>query len=335
MPQPLYVSCLGLACPVGLTPASAAAAMRAGISAFGELHFVDNNGEAITGAVVPGITSDLCGRERLIKLLTGAFDGIDGRFAQDLIRSPLLLCTREPEQPGGSLHHLVAEVESHLGFSFDRAASSHLDYGSAATFKALAQARRLIADGYDACLVAAVDTFIDPRSLNWLSRGRRLKTPVLPDGVIPGEAACVSLVSSKPMAVSHVKVQGLGFATETATALNDHPMLGTGMAAAVKEALEEARIPMHDVDFRLCDISGESYGFEELALAQSRLMLQTRQSQVIWHPASSVGDCGAVSGLLQLAWAEQAFRHGYAPGPTALAHASTATGSRAAALVTS
>jgi 3-oxoacyl-[acyl-carrier-protein] synthase-1 len=125
----------------------------------------------------------------------------------------------------------------------------------------------------------------------------------------------------------------LGFATEAATVLNEEPLLGKGMAAAVQDALREARLAMHEVDFRLSDVAGESYAFEELALAQSRLMRQTRETQDLWHPADSVGDCGAVAGLIQFAWAEQAFLRGYAPGPVAALHASSAFGGRAAAVV--
>jgi 3-oxoacyl-[acyl-carrier-protein] synthase-1 len=141
------------------------------------------------------------------------------------------------------------------------------------------------------------------------------------------------LVSNQAMTPSSLGIRGLGFAVEEATVLNDEPLLGKGMAAAVEHALSEAALAMHEVDFRLSDVAGESYAFEELALAQSRLTRQTRESQDLWHPADTVGDCGATSGLIQVAWAEQAFARGYAPGSVALAHGSAASGARAAAVV--
>ena len=101
MAAPLYVTCLSLVCPVGLTPESAAAAMRAGISAFGELPYLDNDGEPIMGAVVPGVGLEAYGRARLVELLALALDGLKERLPAPfkLETLPLLLCTREPERP--------------------------------------------------------------------------------------------------------------------------------------------------------------------------------------------------------------------------------------------
>jgi 3-oxoacyl-[acyl-carrier-protein] synthase-1 len=115
--------------------------------------------------------------------------------------------------------------------------------------------------------------------------------------------------------------------------LNDNPQLGLGMASAGAAALAQADVEMHEVAFRSSDASGEAFAFEDLALVQSRLMRKTRPTQDVWLPAGSAGDCGAASGLMQLAWIEQAFVRGYAPGAIALMHASSASGARAAAVV--
>ena len=52
-------------------------------------------------------------------------------------------------------------------------------------------ARELLAGRreFPACLVCGVDSYINARSLHWLDRNSRLKTPANSDGVIPGEAA--------------------------------------------------------------------------------------------------------------------------------------------------
>lgn len=101
----------------------------------------------------------------------------------------------------------------------------------------------------------------------------------------------------------------------------------------LREALQEAGLAMHDVDFRLGDVAGESYAFEELALAQARLMRKVRPGQPLWHAADCIGDCGAAAGLIQFAWAGQAFHRGYAPGPVAALQAASPFGLRAAAVV--
>jgi 3-oxoacyl-[acyl-carrier-protein] synthase I len=336
MVGPLYISCLGLICPVGLTPESAAAAMRAGISPFSELPYPDNDVEPVIGAITPSVPDDLRGRDRLTELLKRCFERFELRLPRDLEpgRLPLLLCTREPDRPGPRVTNIVSEIETRLGFVCRRDLSGHFARGSVAAFAALRQARHILSGSHaQGCLIAAVDSLIDAQVLHWLHQAKRLKTPSQSDGVIPGEAACLLLVTTSPLTQSHLKLRGLGFAIETATVLNEEPLLGKGMTAAIREALGEADLSMHDVDFRLSDVAGESYAFEELVLAQSRLMRQTREAQDLWHPAAFIGDCGAASGLVQLAWAEQAFTRAYAPGPMALAHSATATGDRAAALV--
>lgn len=336
MADSIALTCLSLVCPVGLTPEGAAAAMRAGIDAFGDLPYVDSVGEPIVGAVVPGMPPDAHGRARVLELLVRAIEMVEARLPRHLALAnlPLILCTRERERPGGRLTSLVGDVERRLGITFRRDSSSHLARGSVAAFDAVQQARRLLSDDRcRACLIAAVDTFVDARTLAWLDETRRLKTSEQTDGLIPGEGACVMLATPAPISGSPLVVRGLGFGTETATVLNEEPFLGKGMAAAVRAALGEAGVAMHEVAFRLSDVAGESYAFEELVLAQSRLMRITRERQDLWHPAGFVGECGAASGLIQLAWAEQAFARAYAPGAIALAHASAPAGARAAAVI--
>jgi 3-oxoacyl-[acyl-carrier-protein] synthase-1 len=336
MAEFLYLSCLSLVCPVGFTPESAAAAMRAGIAGLTDLPYSDNAGDPIVGAIVPGLSKELHGTARLVELLALAFEYVEPRLPSGLawLELPLFLCTREPERAGAKINRIVAEVEARQRIKIRRDGSRHIASGPVGAFEAVAQARILLAEDQEqACLIAAVDTLVDARALHWLDRAQRLKTEAQSDGVIPGEAACVMLVSRQPITPSRLIIKGLGFAVETATVVNDAPLLGNGMAAAVKDALSDAGLAMHEVDFRLSDVAGESYAFEELALAQARVMRQTRESQDLWHPAETVGDCGAASGLVQFAWAEQAFARGYAPGSKALLHGSAATGARAAAVV--
>jgi 3-oxoacyl-[acyl-carrier-protein] synthase-1 len=332
----LYVSCVSLVSAVGLTPASASAAMRAGISGFTELQFHDVQGEPIIGAAVPGFPEDLRGRARLIELLIRAFEFGEERLSGDfnLEELPILLCTREPHRPGGRVNRIASEIESRLGCKFRRDGSGHFAYGHTACYAALSHAEQMLAtQRSSAYLIAAADSLLDARTLRWLDDAQRLKTSAQTDGLTPGEAACLVLVSDHPLTDSPYAVKGLGFGTETATVLNEEPLLGKGMAAAVRMALDSAAVAMHEVNFRLSDVGGESYAFEELVLAQTRVTLKTRRSQPVWMPASSIGDCGAATALVEMAWAEQAYLLEYAPGPLALMHGSTADGARAAAVV--
>lgn len=332
----VFLSCLGLVCPVGYSAASAAAALRAGISAFAETAYRDANGEPIVGAAVEALHPDLKGRDRLAALLQLALDELAPGAAAPLPwgRMPLILCTREAERPGARLAGIVAELRCPDGSALAGPRAVHVASGAASAVQAVALARSFLAEpGVPACLILAVDSLLDARVLAWLDRTHRLKTSSRTDGVIPGEAACLALVGREPVSDGHVAVRGLGTATEPATVLNEEPFRAEGMKAALHGALQEAGLAMHDVDFRLGDVAGESYAFEELALAQARLMRQVRPGQPLWHPADCIGDCGAAAGLIQFAWAGQAFHRGYAPGPVAALHAASPFGLRAAAVV--
>ncbi|UVL81396.1 hypothetical protein LOY35_14220 [Pseudomonas sp. B21-028] len=336
MMQPVYLSCLGLVCAVGLSPAAAAAAMRAGISGFNEMPWVEDGLEPIIGARVPTVAEDLHGRARLVEMLVQVLGQSRATLAgrADLGELPLLLCTSEPQRPGSRIDGIVTEVEARSGWALQRKGAAHVALGHVASIEALCLAERAMDQAdRDACLIVAVDSLADPRCLLWLEQSGRLKTTLRSDGVIPGEGAAVLLVSRKPMNAAPLVVRGVGTGNDAATVLNDEPQLGLGMTTAVATAIAQAGVAMHDIAWRLSDVSGEAYGFEDLALVQSRLMQQTRPTQDLWHPASYVGDCGAALGAIQIAWLEQAFARGYAPGPIALVHSSSANGARAAAVI--
>lgn len=310
--------------------------MRCGISGIGELLTVDNTVEPVMGGLVPSIAAELRGRDRLIALLVQVLEdtraSLEGRI--DLAQLPVLLCTSEPERPGASVGGIIPAVESRLGLRLQREGTAHLARGHVSGLEALAFANAAMDRAQsDMCLVVAADSLVDARSLLWLEQVGRLKTARRSDGVIPGEGAAVLLVSRAPLNQPWLVVRGMGTGQDTATVLNDDPQWAAGMTAAIAAALRQAGISMHEVAFRLSDVSGEAYGFEDLTVAQSRLMQQTRPTQDLWHPASSVGDCGAASGLMQLAWIEQAFMRRYAPGKFALAQASSPNGARAAAVL--
>jgi 3-oxoacyl-[acyl-carrier-protein] synthase-1 len=105
------------------------------------------------------------------------------------------------------------------------------------------------------------------------------------------------------------------------------------MAAAARQALAEAGLAMHEIDFFLADLAGEQYAFKELVLAQQRLMRQRREELPLWHPAQSLGDTGAAAGTVGLAVLREAFVKGYAVGPRVMLTTASAGGARAAAVV--
>ena len=261
-------------------------------------------------------------------------------YPQSLEEIPLLVGLAESERPGGGsglTDSIVGEMERWLNVRFHPQLSRVIPDGHISGFEALRTARELLQDPrIPSCLVCGVDSYINAASLHWLDQHWRLKTEDNSDGVIPGEAGAAMLVQREAAADSKTSTRliGLGFGDEKAGVLSEEPSLGLGLTEAARAALTEAGIQMHDIAFRLSDVTGESYGFREQALVVARLLrVHQEDGYPIWHCAENIGDTGAAAGIIQLIIASYAYRKGYAPGKRAMCFASTVSGKRAVALL--
>jgi 3-oxoacyl-[acyl-carrier-protein] synthase-1 len=335
----MFVTATGMVCAVGTTAASACAAMRAGIAGFTELPYHDNQGEPIIGAMVADLPLDLKRGARLIEMLSMALvDCLGKKPTWPLEQIPLLVGIGRPERPGVPAklsQTIVKDVQAKLGWKFHPTCSQAIAKEHTAGFEGLRLAREFVNnEKIPACVVCGVDSYINASSLLWLDRHRRLKTPENRDGAIPGEAAAVVVVEKKTNPRAVIEVVGLGFGEEKAHVLNDEPLLGLGLTQAVRTALGEAKIGLHEVDCRLSDVTGELYGFKELPLLEGRLMRVVRkQEQPIWHWSQAIGDTGAAAGVAELVLANAAVHKKYAPGDRFLGMASAVPGERGAAVI--
>jgi len=333
----------GLVCPVGLNAEASCAAMRAGISAFEELPYCDNDGEPIMGAVVPGFSLDNHYFEkRLVEMLATAvaesLSKVSGIATEKL---PLLVGLAETGRPGFPsrlANNIINGLQDILEVRFHPEFSRVITSGHTSGFEALAIARqRLKHDEVSACLVCGVDSYIRAKSLLWLDEHWRLKTEQNSDGVIPGEAAAAVIIGMNEQAKessSQLQITGLGFAIEEAGILSEKPLFGHGLSQSIRVALSEAGIDFSEIDFRLSDITGESYGFREQMLSLSRVMRVRREETIpIWHNAEFIGDNGAVAGISQLVVAFEAFLKGNVLGKRSICYTSAVSGARAVAIL--
>lgn len=331
----------GMVCSVGLTAASACAAMRAKVARFDDLPYADNQGKPIVGAMVPGLDPRLTRRQRLVEMLAMALeDCLATGGVKNTEQIPLLVGLAEPGRPGGGepwSGTIIKDIEARLDIRFDPERSTAIPKGHTAGFEAINVARELLKDNaVPACLVCGVDSYINASSLLWLERHDRLKTEENSDGVIPGEGAACVLVfhpSAKPRNGYTNRIAGLGFGREEASVLTEEPILGLGLADAGRAALSEAGLTMQEIDLRSSDLGGESYGFREQILLLCRLLKEPREFTPLWHHAESIGETGAASGIGQLVVIDQAFRKHYAPGKHVLCATSADSGDRAAVVL--
>ena len=314
----MYITRTGMVCAVGLNAASACAAMRAGIANFVELPYHDNQGEPIIGALVPGVRRDLLPGASIVRLLSNALaQCLPEKLPQKLDKVPLLLGLGDSWRPGGSsagMESLLEQVQQKLGMGFHPTFSKIIATGHTAGFESLMVARDLLKiSEVPACVVAATDSYINRRSLGWLESLHRLKTVKNSDGLIPGEGAAALWLqmSSPPNTTFKVQVIGMGFGEESASVLKDDPLLGMGLAEATRCALVDSRLQLHDIDFRISDATGESYGFRELSLAEARLLRVRKESFPLWQLADAIGDVGAAAGIAEMVVAWHSFSKGY------------------------
>jgi len=339
MTKAMYFGPTGMVCSVGLSAAAACAAMRAAIAKFDELPYLDNQGEPIVAAMVPGLDPELKNGQRLVAMLGMALtDCLSEKPTLPLQKVPLLVGLAEPGRPGGGAglaENIILQVQEKFGLKFHPTLSRAISKGHTAGFEALRVARELLQDAeMRTCVICGVDSCINVSTLRWLDQTYRLKTPANPHGLIPGEAAAVVLVQRAPAAGAAAEVIGLGFGKEKAHVMSEEPLLGLGLTDAARAALAEAKLGFHEMDWRISDVTGEEYRFKEMALVESRLVRIARKvAQPLWHCADSMGDSGAAAGVAQLVVADQAFHKGYAPGDKAICLTSSVPGDRAAAIV--
>ncbi|MFY2557026.1 hypothetical protein ACN469_05300 [Corallococcus terminator] len=337
----LLVQGVGMVCSVGMDAASASAAVRARIRRFEELPFHDTHHRPIVGAQVPEATRSVHGFRRCVPLLVRALEECRARHEGwvGAVKKPvpLLLALAGPERDdlpedlgARVLNEVQAQSAAPLG-----PGSRAFRMGAAGIFHALETAGGMLArHECDACLVAAADSLVTHKALHWLEAQDRLKTETNSDGVIPSEAAAALWVTrARPRTPSLLDILGMGHAEEPSFGKQDVANLAEGLALALRRALDDSRLPLGDVDFRVGDVAGERTAFMEASTAFARLLREPRPSFPLWLPAEVLGDVGAALPACMLVLTAVGMAQGDAPGRTALLFASSRGSERAACVV--
>lgn len=331
----LAILATGLVTSVGLYAPAACAAIRAGVSNPTESGFLNSAGELISVHEVP-LEQPWRGRVRLVKMAAMAVTECLAGVSRDVWRRiPLLVCVAERERPGrtpGLEGELLAEIQQEVGEQFSPG-SLTIPLGRVATAHALQEARRLLGeDGERQALIVATDSLLSGPTLGAFDREGRLLGARNSNGFIPGEGAGALLVG-RANGPDLLCCSGLGFATEAAYIASGQPLRGDGLTQAIKAAVRDAGCGLQELDFRIADLSGEHYYFKEAALALGRALRVRKPQFELWQPGTSIGESGALAGVVAIAVADAACRKGYSPGPGVLLHLAADAGQRAAAVL--
>lgn len=331
--MPIAIKRTGLVTAVGLSAPQSCAAFRAKITNPTETRFIDSGGEWIMAHQV-ALEQPWRGLTKLAKMAAMAIEEVLVDLPKKQLSSlPLLLCVAEPDRPGrmaGLDDQLFPMIQKELGIQF-APESALVAQGRVSVALAMQRARTLLAQQKSAhVLVAATDSLLSWPTLSHYERKDRLLTQRNSDGFIPGEAAGALLLGAPDGRIDQLVCTGIGFGREAATIISEAPLRAEGLTQAIKGALVDASCHMHDIDFRITDLSGELYYFREAALALSRTLRQRREEFDIWHPAECTGEQGAAAGLAVVAMADAACRKAFTKGPQILAHMANDAGQRAA-----
>lgn len=209
--------------------------------------------------------------------------------------------------------------------------------GNAATLEALrAAAEELRRGQVERVLVLAVDSLLDPLSLEWLAGAGRLKTDEVPTGLSPGEAAACLLVETEASARRR-QATVLARVSTPITAQGrpidaDPPDTGEALAACAAKALA---LVSPGAPYRgdvVADLNGEAWRAMQWGTAQVRLGRALGEHR-LHAPAEAVGDTGAASGGLGICFAVHLAARRAAARPAALVLSSGEDGRAAAAVV--
>jgi 3-oxoacyl-[acyl-carrier-protein] synthase I len=324
----------GLVTSVGFNAPSSLAAMRAGIRNVRETNLWD----ATTGEYIAAGKVDLPqwsrGADKWADLVAPAVsECLMAAMPVPPSEIPVLLVLPpldRPHLPSGVNVHLLEEISARLGRPL-HPGSAMFAGDRVALLAALTWVQRwLSTHPARFCVVAGVDSFVEPKIVEHYRQCRRILTTDNSNGFSPGEAGSAILVGdSRHPFTDEVQILGWGTGRELATPQSDEPLRGEGLIAAIGEALQASGIAMPEIDYRIADLNGEHDRFKEMTFAMLRFERQPRESlNELWHPAEYVGEVGAAIGPMLLATALHAGRKGYGVGPTSLCTLSNDDGAR-------
>lgn len=337
MSLPLRVAGRGICCSVGHNARAATAAIRARLNHFRETEFVDYNGLPLIGSMLYGV--EHWGEIRFNAMFEAVLNEClapFGEIASEAIA--LLLLLPESERPGAPTGWVdfTSTDGRFLPDSGYHPESRALRLGKAGIASVVQQAQGLftqIKSPPKLVAVVAVDSFFTSTTLTHYLKKERIKTPDNTDGFTPAEAAAAVVLTPDPTQAPALWIDGVASADEPAPIGSDSPCLAKGLSQAMRGAARAAQCELSSLAFHASGISGEGWYFREASLALTR----TLEQRVAHFPheliARSVGETGAATPILTLAWLADAMGRPQGPGSGALLHFSNDNPLRSALVV--
>ncbi len=338
--RPLRIAARAMCCAVGHNARAATAAINARLNHFRETGFVAPGGSPLSGGALYEL--DAWGTERLTWMLRAVLDEASADAgavpAGDIA---IVLTVAEGERPGwhsatlGDALGQVLDEERGRGRAF-HAHSQFLALGKGGIARALERCSALL-DGEGApghVMLVAADSLLNAGTIEHYLAQERLLTDTNADGFIPAEGAAALLLSRAPAAHAGTWIEAVATAQEDWRLEADVPMRAQGLTQAIRTAAAGAGCQVADLDFHASGMTGEAWYAKETSLALSRCIERRMPDFPHLMIARSVGETGAASPALTLAWLAGVMdRPEGSPGRAGLLHFAGDDGQRAALVV--
>lgn len=331
------ITATGMISSVGWTARICCASIRAGLRRpvdldyFASADFDTHESVPLVAYPIRGVTEGFLLAARWVRMATLCLDDLirsarhpsDASFWEDTALCIALPSGRSERfdtaaDPVDTLGDMVLDtLRRARGEAFLPAATSVVTAGHAGAAYALAGADALLEAG-DASrvVVLAVDSYLDPLTLDWLAASGRLGGEG-GAGLRPGEAAAALLLESSPSS-REVMAYVDGVSTAHAPHADEAEAtaaLGRTLAQVCTNVLDQSAAPGPFEGDMVLDLNGEQWRARCFGYATFHLADRLRGDVQPILPALSIGEVGAASGAAAVCLAVHAFQRGYARGP--------------------
>jgi len=345
--EDLIISSLGMISSVGHDVINACAAIRAGFSRPALIDYYSLLDEklhepiALVGFPVQMCTEGFCAQAAWLRLaiscmhdllhygnlpgktdkifwertgLVGALPHVSGdRFHED-----------EKIDPAYLKEAVLNTLLESMSLSLRDENVSALSVGHAGTVYAVSEAQKMIEEhGLDRVIVLAVDSYLDPLTLEWLGAHERLKSDDNPQGLVPGEAAAAFMIEKKSIAEARgARIEAVITAPACGVEVNhlfsDYVNNGRALSAVIKDTLARSNNGQPFTGIIIPDLNGENWRAMEYGSARAVLCDRISDDAFLITPCASLGDTGAASGSVAFCIAVRAFARHYLPDEQAM-----------------
>ncbi|WP_395838623.1 hypothetical protein [Cystobacter fuscus] len=234
--------------------------------------------------------------------------------------------------------NLLPRINELAGTSFHPRFQRIYFEGHAGFVQAVADAIELLRTRMlPACIVGAVDSYLEPSLLQALLSLGVLKTPEIPVGFMPGEgAAFVRLErfeeAQRRGAPIAAVIESPNVSSEELHRFSPEPPLGIALADVLSRTLRGAAVEAGEIGWMLGSLNGDEWRAREWGMARVRTRGLSGEIN-LWNPAQSFGELGAATAAFATCAATRAFQRGYARGKRILVWVSSEKGTKGALLV--